>query len=114
MRYIIKIRYDNGVTSYYNGVKYKSRERAEKELQLIQDNEKLKKVGVIGSYIVEKPVVSSPGAINDIISICSARCGERCKACVANGEPCEDLKRIYWVSKPMYIENVDCDEETED
>lgn len=114
MRYLVKIRREGAIDSQdYSGIRHKSKERAEKELHEAALEMSLNGIKA-NCYLVERPCIVSPGAINDIISICSARNGERCRDCVAGGEPCEDLKRIYWVSKPMYIEIIDCDEETED
>lgn len=114
MRYIVKIRRSGEIQSEYaSGRRHKSMERADKEAQDL-------KMGIALSgkqdkvFIVERPCISSRGAVRDIISICQARNGERCRNCVAAGEPCEDLKRIYWVAKPMDINIVNCDEETED
>ena len=114
MRYLVKIRREGSEKAEYNsGRRHKSMERAEKEageakIELRATGEKAK------VYIVERPCISSDSAVRDIISICQARGGERCRDCVAAGEPCDDLKRIYWVSQPQYIDLLDCDEETED
>lgn len=114
MRYIVKIRRSGEtMTEYASGRRHKSMERAEKEAEELQAE--YDRLGIQDKvFIVERPCISSSGAVRDIISICQARNGERCKDCVAAGEPCEDLKRIYWVSKPMDINIIDCDEETED
>ena len=114
MRYIVKIRRNGELQSEYaSGRRHKSMERAEKEADVLK-----KELFMSGKqakvFIVERPCISSSGAVRDIISICQARGGERCRNCVAFGEPCADLKRIYWVSQPQYINLLDCDEETED
>ena len=114
MRYIVKIRRPGETESEYaSGRRHKSMERAEKEAEDLKKELFLSgKEGKV--FIVERPCISSESAVRDIISICQARNGERCQNCVAAGEPCEDLKRIYWASKPMDINIIDCDEESED
>ena len=114
MRYLVKIRRSGEIASEYaSGRRHKSMERAEKEAEDLK-----KELFMSGKqakvFIVERPCISSNNAVRDIISICQARGGDRCRSCVAAGEPCEDLKRIYLVSKPMDISVIDCDEETED
>ena len=114
MRYIVKIRRNGELQSEYaSGRRHKSMERAEKEADDLK-----KEIFMSGKqakvFIVERPCISSSSAVRDIISICQVRNGEHCRNCVAAGEPCEDLKRIYWVSKPMDINLLNCDEETED
>ena len=114
MRYIVKIRQWGELKSEYaSGRRHKSLERAAKEAEDLKMEFALSGRSA-QVYVVERPCISSDGAVRDIISICQARGGERCRNCVASGEPCEDLKRIYWVSKPMDINLVDWHEETED
>lgn len=114
MRYIVKARFDDNISLEVSGRKHKDREQAEAEMERVKNDESLLKVGLKATYIVEVPAASGKDQICDIISICAARNGERCKDCIYQGERCEDLKMIYWVSKPMYIDYVDCDEETEE
>lgn len=114
MRYIVKIRrWGETESEYASGRRHKSMERAEKEAEELKAVYALSGEGKNHVFIVERPCISSNGALRDIISICQARDGERCRDCVAAGEPCEDLKRIYWAAKPMDI-NINCDEEKED
>lgn len=115
MRYIVKARLYDGYSEEYSGRRHKTLESAQRELKQAQNDLVYRSDPIVKDlYIVERPVISAFNAVNDIISVCAARQGERCKDCVYQGERCEDLKRIYWVSKPLYIEKIDCDEETED